>query len=106
MNRSLQIEEGDPPEHIKAKIESGISALVADQADFIPYIGSLYALSYAEIDEVSPAFWKEQLQKAIQTILSALAQRGPTIIRLEDLHWADPSFLELIRLLLSYHKTI
>ena len=101
LNRSLQIEEGDPPERIKEKIESGISALVGDKADFIPYIGSLYSLSYPEIDEVSPAFWKEQLQKAIQTILSSLAQRGPTIIRLEDLHWADPSFLDLIRLLLS-----
>ena len=47
------------------------------------------------------AFWKGQLQKAIQAILSSLARQGPTIIRLEDLHWADPSFLELIRLLLS-----
>ncbi len=101
LNRSLQIEEGDPPERVKEKIESGISSLVGDKADFIPYIGSLYSLSYPEIDEVSPAFWKEQLQKAIQTILSSLAQRGPTIIRLEDLHWADPSFLDLIRLLLS-----
>jgi tetratricopeptide (TPR) repeat protein len=101
LNRSLQIEEGDPPERVKEKIESGISALVGDNANFIPYIGSLYSLSYPEIDEVSPAFWKEQLQKAIQRILSALAHQGPTIIRLEDLHWADPSFLELIRLLLS-----
>jgi tetratricopeptide (TPR) repeat protein len=101
LNHSLQIEEGDPPELVKEKIESGISVLVDDKVDFIPYIGSLYSLSYPEINEVSPAFWKEQLQKAIQTILSSLAQRGPTIIRLEDLHWADPSFLDLIRLLLS-----
>lgn len=101
LNRSLQIEEGDPPERVKEKIESGIFSLVGENTDFIPYIGSLYSLSYPEIDEISPAFWKEQLQKAIQKILSSLAQRGPTIIRLEDLHWADPSFLELIRLLLS-----
>jgi class 3 adenylate cyclase/tetratricopeptide (TPR) repeat protein len=100
LNRSLQIEEGDLPERVKEKIESGISSLVGENTDFIPYIGSLYSLSYPEIDEVSPAFWKEQLQKAIQAILSSLAQQAPTIIRLEDLHWADPSFLELIRLLL------
>lgn len=101
LNRSLQIEEGDPPERVKEKIESGISALVGDNSHFIPYIGSLYSLSYPEIEEVSPAFWKEQLQKVIQTILSSLAQQAQTIIRLEDLHWADPSFLELIRMLLS-----
>ena len=101
LNRSLQIEEGDPPARVREKIESGISSLVGENTQFIPYIGSLYSLSYPEIDEVSPAFWKEQLQKAIQAILSSLAQQAPTIIRLEDLHWADPSFLDLIRLLLS-----
>ncbi|UCF82148.1 MAG: AAA family ATPase [Desulfobacteraceae bacterium] len=101
LNRSLQIDEGDPPERVKEKTEYGISSLVGESPNFIPYIGSLYSVSYPEIDEVSPAFWKEQLQKAIQTVLSALAQRAPTIIRLEDLHWADPSFLELIRVLLS-----
>ncbi|MEJ2727238.1 MAG: AAA family ATPase [Deltaproteobacteria bacterium] len=101
LNRSLRIEEGDPPNRVKEKIEKGISSLVGENTNFIPYIGSLYSISYPEIDEVSPAFWKEQLQKAIQRILSALAQQVPTIIRLEDLHWADPSFLEMIRLLLS-----
>ena len=30
-----------------------------------------------------------------------MARRAPTIICLEDLHWADPSSLELIRFLLS-----
>jgi class 3 adenylate cyclase/tetratricopeptide (TPR) repeat protein len=101
LNRSLQIEEGDSPERIKEKIESGVSSLVGENTNFIPYIGSLYSLSYPEIDDVSPAFWKEQLQKAIQTVLTMLAQQAPAIVRLEDLHWADPSFLELIRLLLS-----
>jgi class 3 adenylate cyclase/tetratricopeptide (TPR) repeat protein len=101
LNRSLQIEEGEPPDLVKEKIESGLSSLVGENTQFIPYIGSLYSLSYPEIDDVSPAFWKEQLQKAIQTVLSSLAQQAPTIIRLEDLHWADPSFLELIRLLLT-----
>ncbi|MEJ2102752.1 MAG: AAA family ATPase, partial [Desulfobacterales bacterium] len=101
LNRALQIEESDSPARIKEKIESGISVLVGENTHFIPYIGSLYSLSYPEIDNVSPAFWKEQLQKAIQTVLSTLAQQAPTIVRLEDLHWADPSFLELIRLLLS-----
>jgi class 3 adenylate cyclase len=101
LGHALQIEEGDPPKKIKEKVETGISGLAAEDTDLIPYVGSLFSLSYPEIEEVSPEFWKSQLQKAIRTTLSALAQRSPTIICLEDLHWADPSFLELIRLLLS-----
>ncbi len=34
-------------------------------------------------------------------ILSALAQSGPTVICLEDIHWADPSSLDFLRSILS-----
>ena len=107
LTEALLIEEGDPPEKIKEKVESGISALVGKSDDVVSYIGSLFSLDYPEIENVSPEFWKAQLQKTVLTILSQLSQRAPTIICLEDLHWADPSFLELIRLLLSdYRKPI
>jgi len=101
LNQALQIEEGDSPEKMREKIETGLSMLVGDEKAIFPYVGSLYSLSYPEIDEVSPEFWKLQLQKAILSILSALTKRGPTVICFEDLHWADPSFLELIRNILS-----
>jgi len=101
LNRYLRIEEADPPEIVRGKIETGFSDLVGKDSEFIQIIGSLYALSFPEIDEIDPEYWKPQLQKAVQTILSALAERAPTIVGLEDLHWADPSFLELIRLLLA-----
>jgi class 3 adenylate cyclase/tetratricopeptide (TPR) repeat protein len=104
LTEALQIKEGDPPEKIKEKVESGISALVGKRDDFIAYIGSLFSLHYPEIENVSPEYWKAQLQKTVQTILTEFARRAPTIICLEDLHWADPSFIELIRMLLSDYK--
>jgi class 3 adenylate cyclase len=100
LSRALQIEEGDPLEKVREKIETGVSGLIGEQSDLIPYIGSLFSLQYPEIEEVSPEYWKVQLQTAIQKILSALAESGPVILCLEDIHWADPSFLELIRLVL------
>ena len=80
---------------MREKIESGIAYILGEDQEAAAYIGSLFSLSYPEIDEVSPEFWKSKLQKSIQSILSALAKMGPTVICLEDLHWADPSFLEL-----------
>jgi len=100
-NRGFQIKEGDAPEKVREKIESGVESLVGKREDVIPYVGSLYALSYPEVEEVSPEFWKSRLQEAIHAILSGLAQRAPTIICLEDLHWADPSFIDLLRFVLS-----
>jgi len=101
LSQSLQIEESDPPEEIRKKIERGLENLISENQDLIPYVGSLFSLSYSDIEDVSPEHWKVQLQKAIQTVFTALARGAPTVICLEDLQWADPSFLELIRLLIS-----
>ena len=101
LSRSLQIKEGDPSAEIRKKVEKALKNLIGENQDLIPYVGSLFSLSYPEIEEVSPEHWKAQLQKAIQTVLSALAESAPTIVCLEDLHWADPSFIELIKLVIS-----
>jgi tetratricopeptide (TPR) repeat protein len=97
LNRVLRIEENEGAEKVREKVESGIERLVGKNEDIVPYVGSLYALDYAEVESVSPEFWKSRLQGATKTILSALAKRAPTIFFLEDLHWADPSFVELLR---------
>lgn len=96
-NRVFQIEEGDPPEDVREKIESGVEHLVGKKESVVPYVGDLYSLNYPEVDDVSPEFWRSRLQEASQAILEALAKRAPTIFFLEDLHWADPSFVELLR---------
>jgi class 3 adenylate cyclase/AAA+ ATPase superfamily predicted ATPase len=97
LNRVFQIEEADPPEKIRERIESGIEDLVGKKDDIIPYLGSLYSLSYPEVEDVSPEFWKSRFQDAVRTILSALSRKAPTVFFLEDLHWADHSFVELLR---------
>jgi class 3 adenylate cyclase/tetratricopeptide (TPR) repeat protein len=97
LNRVFHIKEDDPVESVRKKIESGIERLVDNHKDVTPYVGGLYSLSYPEVQEVSPEFWKSRLQEAIPAILTALAKRAPTIFFLEDLHWADPSFVELLR---------
>jgi class 3 adenylate cyclase/tetratricopeptide (TPR) repeat protein len=101
LNRAFQIEEGDPPEKIKEKVESRIEHLIGKREDIVPYIGSLFALKYPEIEGISPDSWRFLLQKAVLEILSALVLRAPTIICLEDLHWADPPSLDLFRSVLS-----
>jgi predicted ATPase/class 3 adenylate cyclase len=97
LNRVFLIEEGDPSEAVREKIESGIENLLGKKEDVVPYVGSLYALRYPEVEDVSPEFWRPHLQEAIQSILSALAKRALTVFFLEDLHWADPSFILLLR---------
>jgi len=97
LNRIFSIEEEDPPETVRQKIESGIGSLVEEADGIIPYIGSLYAIDYPEVTGVSPEFWKVKLQETMKTVLSALALKSPTVFLLENLHWADPSYVKLLR---------
>jgi class 3 adenylate cyclase/tetratricopeptide (TPR) repeat protein len=97
LNRVLEIEEGDPPAKVKEKVESGIERLVGKKESIVPFVGSLYSLRYPEVEDVSPEFWKFRVQDAIKTVLSSVAKKAPTIFLHEDLHWADPSFVELLR---------
>jgi predicted ATPase len=101
LSRAWQITEGDNPEQVRKKVETGAGFLIGERSDLIPYLGSLYSIKYPEIENVSPEHWKAKLHEAVQLILSALTRRAPTIICIEDLHWADPSSVELLRNILS-----
>jgi class 3 adenylate cyclase/tetratricopeptide (TPR) repeat protein len=101
LSRAWQIKEGDSPGEVRTKVETAAGSLIGDRGDLIPFLGGLYSLRYPEIENVSPEYWKTRLHEAVQTILSALVTRGPAVICFEDLHWADPSSIELLRLILK-----
>ncbi len=104
MNRAWRIDEGDPPKKVRETIETGVERLLGKKEEYAPYIGSLYSLSYPEIEEVSPEFWRSRLFEGMQAIVASLAKRAPTVFCIEDIHWADPSTLELLRHIFSSIK--
>jgi class 3 adenylate cyclase/tetratricopeptide (TPR) repeat protein len=100
LNQAWQIREGDRPELVKQKLEAGATAIIGERPDLIPYLGSLYSLTYPEIADVSPESWRARLHEAIQLVLANLCKHRTTIICIEDLHWADPSSVSLLRSIL------
>lgn len=101
LNRTFQIEESDPPELAREKAERMVKTIVGDREDVLPYLGEILSIPYFEMEEVNPDVWKAHLHRAFLTLIGALIRRAPTILSLEDLHWADPSSLELLRYLLG-----
>jgi predicted ATPase len=96
-NRELGIKESDTPEQITAKLEAKVEELVETKENVLPYLGNLLSLKYPETTGVSPDFLKSRLHRAIVAVLKATTQKAPTVICLEDLHWADVTFLDLFR---------
>ena len=95
------VEEGDSSDTIRNKLETALAPLLEEHQRLLPYLGSLFSLSYPEIEEVSPEFWKGHLHEGMQVLLAALARTQPTVVCFEDLHWADPSSVELLKTLIT-----
>ena len=97
IKRDLAIEEEDTPGLVAAKLEGRLKGLSDLQEDVAPFLGALLSLHYPAVAKMSPEFWRSRLYGAIPLILQALAKQGPVVICFEDLHWADPLFLNFLR---------
>lgn len=100
LSRAWQIEEGDPPENVREKVRAHLESLLGKQHEIAPYMESLYGLSEPELEGVDPEFLKSRIYEGVASILDVLATTGPTIIFVEDVHWADPSSVDLLRFML------
>lgn len=87
------------------KTPAGKVARLAEQltqyglADTVPLLLSLLSLPPDPrfvLPEVSPQKQKELTHSAILNLLLAMAEDRPLLLLFEDLHWADPSTLELL----------
>ncbi len=108
LERGLRFERGDGPIEKLDKLEAVLTDLGLPVADHAPHLASLLALP-AEGRYPALTLLPEQLKmETIETLLSvfeAMAQRNPVLMVVEDLHWADPSTLELLGLLIERVRT-
>ncbi|HEX6903878.1 MAG TPA: protein kinase [Thermoanaerobaculia bacterium] len=72
--------------------------------DHAPPLGELLALPVEERYPplaLSPEARRKRMLASILALLGAMAERHPLVLVVEDLHWIDPSTLELLDLLLA-----
>ncbi|MBI4518713.1 MAG: AAA family ATPase [Deltaproteobacteria bacterium] len=97
LNRSWGIDENDKPAAVRLKVEAGVSALVESSREVLPVIARLYNIELADGPVIDREAFQRLLFDAVRRLLAALACRGPTVICLQDLHWADTSTVTLVR---------
>ncbi len=101
LRRALEIKLDDRSDVISSKLNKGIEEVLGNSREVAPFIGSLFEIDYDEIRDINPESWKVKLRDAVIQVISGLSQTAPTIICLEDIHWADPSTLELLSVVLE-----
>jgi TOMM system kinase/cyclase fusion protein len=107
--RILRFEAHATPDTRVEKLEHALSPYRLPVEETVPLFAPLLALPIPE-DRYPPLALspQRQRQKTLETIIAillALAERHPVLFILEDLHWTDPTTLELLGLLLDQTPT-
>lgn len=102
MERIAGFAPGDSEALKFAKLAQRVEALAPKLADHaVPVLAVLLSLPVAapyRPCEATPEQWKQDATNTLIALLYALAAQHPVLLVIEDLHWIDPSTLELLTL--------
>jgi len=106
----LQFEPDDPPATKLAKLEAGLQPYNLPLAEVVPLFAGLLSVPlpterYAALT-LTPQQQKQQTLDALLAWMVAEAERQPVLVAWEDLHWADPTTLEMLGLVIEQAPTV
>jgi predicted ATPase len=110
VKRVLRLDRHDSPETALDKLERALQGYRLPQAEVIPLLAALLAVPLPEgrypILTLTPQQQRQQTLDALVAWLVAEAERRPVLAVYEDVHWADPSTLELLGMLVEQSPTV
>ena len=100
-----QWRQNDTPKEKLKKLETALAQYAIPLDETLPLLAALLSLphpgdAYPPL-QLTPQQQREQTLGAIVTVVLALAARQPVLVMVEDLHWVDPSTLELLTLIID-----
>jgi class 3 adenylate cyclase/predicted ATPase len=109
VERLLDFQREDAPETKLDKLEQGLQSYSLPLEDVFPLFAALLSLP---LDERYPALTltpQQQKQQTLDALVAWMleeAEQQPVLVVWEDLHWADPSTLEMLGLVLDQTPTV
>jgi TOMM system kinase/cyclase fusion protein len=105
---ALRFEREESPQQKLRKLEGLVVQYGLPLAEAVPLLAALLSLplaaDYAPLP-MSPEQQKQKTLHALLTILLRIAAQQPVLFVMEDLHWVDPTTLELLTLLVDQGPT-
>jgi class 3 adenylate cyclase/predicted ATPase len=99
LERAAGFEAADDVGAKRAKLDRLLTKASDKTEDITPLIASLLSIPSSDVDhrqELEPQRRKQLTFRALLDQLTGLAERAPVLVIFEDVHWADPTSLELL----------
>jgi len=89
----------EPEEVVRPALERAMKAIFGAEVEEVRFLAHIMGVQPGEYAERIARLSPEGLQRAtfasVRSLVERLASRGPAVLVLEDLHWADPISLRL-----------
>ena len=95
IHRAASILDSDPPAVARSKLEAALEGS-SDAQRVAGLVAGLFG--WAEPGATEDAFW------AVRKLLEHLAQDRPVVVVFDDIHWGEPTFLDLIEHLADWTR--
>jgi class 3 adenylate cyclase len=108
VEQGLGFKADDDPDTKLSRLERGITYANLSVPEVVPLIAALLSLPLPERYpplRQSPELQRKQTMEALVAWTLVLAAQQPLVMLYEDLHWCDPSTVELLGLLLAQSPT-
>jgi predicted ATPase len=107
--RALRFARDDTAEHKLDKLEALIVGQYGRPREDLRFIAAMLSIPCEErygAIAMTPQKFKDETLRALVETTEAIARRQPTVELFEDIHWADPTTLEVIDLLIHRVRNI
>jgi predicted ATPase len=108
VEQALGFEDELSPEQKLERLERNLALAGLEPAEAVPLLASLLLLRlperYAPL-EISPQLQRQKTLEVLLAWVLALGEKQPVVLLVEDLHWADPSTLEWLGLVIEQCAT-
>ena len=101
----------DPEMRVRVSLRRRVGGFFGDRTlEIYPYLAALLGVTLepeaaARLAELSPEALQFRTFEVVRELLHRLAQDGPVVVALEDLHWADATSLQLLERIFADTET-
>jgi predicted ATPase len=109
VQRMLKFARDDPPEAKLDKLERVLQTYSLPLDEVVPLLAALLSVPLLEryaAPNLAPSQQKQQTLDALVAWLTEEAEQRPVLAVWEDLHWADPTTLEILGLFIGQAPTV